>query len=190
MPWYGNSIFFPWSGSDYLEIANSDDWNFWDWDFTMEYYIKYINFSGYPVTLTFWGDNIVWWFEHWNWMAWMDFVFSYSIDWNNTKDKNFSVSSKIILNNWHHFALVRNWVNLSLFFDGQLINTYNIWSDNIINNSVNTLTIWWYKTTGNLPINGYMDEIRISKWIARYSTSSCITDTPWSCFDKPIEAYK
>lgn len=72
------------------------------------------------------------------------------------------------LNTWHHFAFVRkSLTDITLYIDG-------IWySETIPTNQ------FWSTTSFLMNPNGYMDEFRITKWIARYTT--------W--FTVPIQAF-
>ena len=72
-----------------------------------------------------------------------------------------------VINTWYHLALVRNLSNLSFFVNGALQNTEAISTDIIFNSSVdfyigeNVIDRGYY-------FNGWMDELRISKGIARW----------------------
>jgi len=72
-------------------------------------------------------------------------------------------------NNWHHIALSRNGNSTRLFFNGSLIGTYSdffTYTDQLhrIGNSYNGSTII-------NSLNGYIDDLRVSKGIARYTTT-------------------
>ena len=74
---------------------------------------------------------------------------------------------------WHHFAAVRDGTTLRLFLDGTSVATASI-GTNTLNNSTRPVCVGVVinDTTpdpGNYYFNGYMDELRITKGVARYT---------------------
>jgi Concanavalin A-like lectin/glucanases superfamily len=81
---------------------------------------------------------------------------------------------------WYHIAVVRSGANLLFFIDGvQQGAAFNIGAA-VIRNSAAPLRIGGdAKTTGN-DFNGYMDELRISKGIARYTSGFTVPAAPFT----------
>lgn len=91
---------------------------------------------------------------------------------------NWSPTSNFPLNQWNHIALVRNGNIFNLYINGRSVispitNTANLGSSSLmyIGNSVHS--------GGTQAFNGYIDELRITKGIARYVSNF---DPPTSQF--------
>lgn len=70
--------------------------------------------------------------------------------------------------NWHHCAVAREGTNLRMFYDGSLVATHTV-SANLGNISGNFLV--GYNSRNNQYVNGYIDDMRITKGVARYTAS-------------------
>jgi Concanavalin A-like lectin/glucanases superfamily len=81
---------------------------------------------------------------------------------------------------WYHLAIARSGANLLFFIDGVLQGAaFNIGAA-VIRNSAAPLRIGGdAKTTGN-DFNGYVDELRISKGIARYTSGFTVPAAPFT----------
>jgi hypothetical protein len=67
---------------------------------------------------------------------------------------------------WHHVAVTRSGTNLKLFVDGVLDGSATN-SDNITTTSAYIGTY----STGSEPLSGYLDDVRITKGVARYTAN-------------------
>lgn len=74
-------------------------------------------------------------------------------------------------NNWHHFAVIRNESNLLLFVDGVKKNSITLPSNWSLDNSSLGLNIGAQQNL--CYFNGYIDELRVSKGIARWRQFKC-----------------
>jgi hypothetical protein len=74
----------------------------------------------------------------------------------------------ITINTWYHVALVRNGSNMLSFLNGVLANTQTISITS--KDAGTTFNIGTNNDTGNY-FNGYIDEVRITKGIARYTSN-------------------
>lgn len=72
-------------------------------------------------------------------------------------------------NTWYHYALVRNGANMLRFVDGVLINTTNIGAGTTPMATVGTLNVGSQSSAGSL--NGWLDEVRVSIGIARWTAA-------------------
>jgi len=72
--------------------------------------------------------------------------------------------------NWHHWAAVRNGVNVSLYINGTIVGSPVNISSGAITNSNETLRIG-RDNGGNPYFSGKMDDIRITNGVARYTSN-------------------
>jgi hypothetical protein len=160
----------------YLTVPDSEDFDFGSGDFTLE---CYVNLSAEATTHgivsqgdSFFGDRaFVFALDKISGNNY-NFYVSYSIDGTNniilTRDAGI-----FTLGTFYHIALVRNGPDLRLFKDGTQIGaTYNI-GTSIIFNSSGTFNVGMtlYNASLYYLFNGYIDEIRISKGIARWTSN-------------------
>ena len=155
-----SSIYF--DGNDYLTMPDSADWAYGTGDFTIDFWVKrtrsgvqegllgqhIASGNGNPRNVIHFEGNKVWYYD-------------YDI-------QNFNSNADIADTNWHHIAYVRNSNNLTLYIDGVYDNSIVSASSN---DNTNTYYIGYSRTSqaGAAYFQGYMDEIRISKGIARWT---------------------
>jgi len=164
--------------SDCLTLADSDDWYFGTDNFTIDFWVRFISVAGDQVPIAQW----------WDFAGDLSFRvifesgalhFYYSTDGTIIKDVSFGAFS-VAINTWYHIAIVRDTVNLKVYVNGvQIGSTYNISTDPLYNSS-RVLSIGArYGSSVVQFLNGYLDEIRISKGIARWTAN----------FTPPTEPY-
>ncbi len=86
-------------------------------------------------------------------------------------------TSSVNNNQWNHLAVVRNGTSLYLFVNGNLQTTANV-STNVIGQT-GVLNYIGYQPRDNVYLNGYIDDLRITANVARYTSS----------FTPPTEAF-
>lgn len=154
----GKSASFDGSG-DYLSIPDSDDWNLSNGDFTIDFWGKLGNTSGYIGGI---GQSMSWRVDVSN------SYFQFSAASNDYTKSGLSLGTT-----WHHFAVVRSGNNLYKFLDGGLIDTTSFSAT--ITNSTNNLFVGVTPRMDNNSYYhdnlGYIDELRISKGIARWTSN-------------------
>jgi hypothetical protein len=166
----GASGYFDGSG-DYLSIPHSPDFDFGSGNFTIESWI-------YAVSLPVYGPAIVSNFNFFNNPAGAGPFFINALTNGKISFYIYPVgtiesSSSISLNQWHHIAATRSGNNFYLFINGALVGTAT--SSAVI--PANTLNINLlvgaspYQSGPNYWWNGYIDELRITKGVARYTTN-------------------
>lgn len=69
---------------------------------------------------------------------------------------------------WRHIAVVRNGTTAKIYIDGTE-RASGIWANNLTANNL-FLGAYYNGTTTNT-MNGYMDELRITRGVARYTTN-------------------
>lgn len=93
----------------------------------------------------------------------------------------FSTGSVIKEPRWYHIAVARVGATIRLFVNGQIIQTYNIGTTAIVTGS-NTLGVGGYnRGTGDKgSFFGYIDYVRITRGVGRYSTAFSVAVPPRS----------
>jgi len=165
----GGSMQFDGTG-DYLSLPDSDNWNFGSSDFTIEAWL-------YPVSYTGNTANVMSPVSQWTNgnRAWVIYVLDTSIKLfittdSNTQQEIAATSSSINLNQWSHVAVVRESSTVTIYVNGVGLGTGSIGTSTIYNSTFN-LNIG---TTGNGDYgnwNGYIDDLRITKGVARYTAN-------------------
>ena len=176
------SILFDGTG-DYLSLADSNDWNLGSDDFTVDAWARFAAFpSNNDATIVAqYGstDNIRSWSCK---LADTSGVktLRMTVSANGTATSEFdSTTITVSLNTWYHFAFVRDSNTLRFFVDGTAYGTGDLTGITFYD-TTELLTIGCLNSPSPaLFINGWIDEFRISKGIARWTSN----------FTPPIVAY-
>lgn len=166
--------------SDYITLADSDDWYFADGDFTVDCWIKlaatggtnYI-YSQMPADGT--GGATMF-------SITSDGTVSFRILDAGNNDIVFLITEGTIADtNWHHIAVVRNGNTGRIFIDGVSQTLTTSTCSGTAANIARVLEIGRLGGKYNINyFNGWIDEFRISKGIARWTSN----------FTPPISAYE
>ena len=164
--------------SDYLSIPDSDDWDFGAGNFTIDFRVRFNDFSTNQGFFSQWVDD-------------NNCVFSYMH--SNGNLQFYSISGGVYTsgyyfamgpstNTWYHLGIVRNGTNFYIFKDGvfQALTVGTAIGTNTLPNLAIALTVGYTRgaaLTGYL--NGWIDEFRVSKGIARWTAN----------FTPPTKAY-
>ncbi|MBF0451183.1 MAG: hypothetical protein HQK75_10805, partial [Candidatus Magnetomorum sp.] len=181
---FGSSFYL--NGSTYLRISDSNDWSFGTDNFTIDFWIKTS-----VAQSTFFGQ----------WTGSVDSQQSFAIGvyyskflfagGNGSTDfvRLENTGPVIDDNNWHHVAVVRNGDNFISFVDGNLIQTVTS-SDLFLDVSIDFLIGACFGSDGVSTIShltGYVDEIRVSKGIARWTENFIPQETQYKTANRPPE---
>lgn len=161
---FSQAMYFNWS--NYLSIPDSEDWNFWNWDFTIDTWIKT---SDSAERIILWQCTSAWateWAIRVN--AWVIFT---NFELADTTYMNITWTKNVSDNNWHHIALIRTWWIFKLYVDWILDGTDSSHTG-LAYNWTSQLSIGraWERAISTYYWNWYIDEPRISKWIARWTS--------------------
>lgn len=152
------------SGDGHLEIPDSADWHFGSGDFTIDFWIRFrtlpsVDVAGYYIQFHNNGDTVQFYGDDAN--AYFDVIDgglgTISLSWNFA-----TLSSGV----WYHFALTRNGSNFRFFLDGVSQGTEV--DSSTIPNLDQPLNISYLAPNH---IDGWIDEYRISKGIARWTSN-------------------
>jgi hypothetical protein len=143
----------------YISAPNATGFQFGSGDFTVEMWLNTadtdFNLCGLVTAST--GN-------------WMMVVVASQFYWQTTYSVTnlFNVSAASILNSaWHHIAISRSGTSLRVFFDGVQQGS-SPYSDSTNYNGTGALRIG---SGANGDLNGYLDDIRITKGVARYTAN-------------------
>lgn len=166
---------------DYVTAADSADWDFSNGAFTVDCWVRFAAVAGgtqisnicghYTAT----GDQRSWLINYDNNTNRLQF--NYSLDGTNTVTTLF-VSWTPSLDTWYHLAVERDTVSVIFFVDGVQTGAVQSISTDTIFNSTSLFAVG-ASGEGVDPLNGWVDELRVSKGIARYLYN----------FTPPVAAY-
>jgi hypothetical protein len=166
----GASLYLDGDG-DYLELADSDDFDFGTGDWTIEFW-QYAtdNTNSHPTAITTEGG----WYTG-----------SFAIRWDNIggsdkfgvffnpDDPLFFSTNTFPNDTWHHVAVVRESNTIRMYIDGVEEGSAVVAPERTVDLCVGgTLRIGWSAWDGGAGyLNDYLDELRISKGVARYTAN-------------------
>ena len=168
---------------DYLSIPDSDDWNFGTGDFTIEGFFFPVSTTGTGVLFT----------SRTNGSSYGGFVLSRT---NNALTTSLSMSStgsswniisntgsvSMNLNNWNHIVLNRSGASIMVFVNGVSDSSLSATSSLAIYNDSAPFKIGGDSDSNYF--NGYVDEFRISKGIARWTSNFTPPTSAYSTTDQ------
>lgn len=167
---YGSSGYFDGTG-DYLKTPNNADFNFGSGDFAAEGWAR---FNSLPASgsgramLGKWraiDNQRAWYLQLFNLSGAMGILFGWSTTGDNGLFEHFLWEPTI--DTWYHIAATREGNNIRCFVDGVQLSTTRTVSDTIFGSSADVL-IGAQETTSQFHI-GYIQDIRITKGVARYT---------------------
>ena len=180
----GASALFDGSG-DYLTIPDSPDWDFSSGDFTIDFWVRFNSVGDmYYMSVSDNASDIAFEIVNSNFNATLRFTYTTTGSSGTQLAKTFTAAT----NTWYHMAFVRSGSSFYHFVNGTQIGATGTISGTLWNSS-QVLNIG--SLQGVYALNGWLDEIRISKGIARWtsnftpptvpydsSTGTVYTDTP------------
>ena len=164
------SIYF--DSSDSLQIPDSGDWNFGAGDFTIDFWV---NFSSI-IAQGLWMQNQS------TGATDMHFLHNSSAFrlWVNSSSSNIfnmTWSYTAVQDEWIHVALVRAGDNFTVYVDGVSLGTNT--ASGTIPDIPEYVRLGQAYYSGWMSLHGYMDEIRVSKGIARWTSDFTPPNKPY-----------
>jgi hypothetical protein len=174
----GSSIYFDGSG-DYLTVPDHPGFDFYDEDFTIEYWEYRITGGFRPaICRVRTGQGYNPWLVGWNDNGTLYcFISSDFSNWNIASQLNMG---SVIFNAWTHYAVVRQGSTVRTYQNGtQIASTTSSLS---IPAGSGPLSIGRYSDDGTSYLHGYLDDIRITRGVCRYpdGTTFSIPTLPFS----------
>jgi hypothetical protein len=172
----GASAYFD-GTNDYLTSPQNAAFNFGTGDFTVEgwYYFTAIGSNQSLIALGTGANTGI----YTGWGIWYQpntFLF-YRYDGT---ELYYSFSTTLVVNTWYHIACTRNGTSLRMFVNGLQIGTTATSSTSYNNVNSDPLQIGKHTTgAGTFYYNGYVDELRITKGVARYTANFTPRNAPF-----------
>lgn len=161
--------------SDYVTYPDSDSWYFGTGDFTIDCWVMFTSIATTNWIICQTNNQVsnvsfgLWWWSGGS------LVFGYSTNGTSVTELTNSWSPSI--NTWYHIAVVRYGDTLTMYIDGVKLGDTKTISGSLYNSSAK-LAIG-VKYGGAEYYSGYIDEFRISKGVARWTSN----------FTPPISPY-
>lgn len=165
----GSSAYFDGNG-DVLTVPDYPGFTMGAGDFTVEFWVRFNSVSTRQY-LVYQGDNG-------GSNASISFFIELTAAGNfrvlvcsGTTFYEFTSTFSPTINTWHHVTMVRNGGTLTAYVDGTSIGSVSV-TGITINDSSDPLKIGDYNTAAStLPLNGYIDDLRIYKGVAKYTAN-------------------
>lgn len=148
--------------SSRITTPYSTDYVFGSGDFTVECWIYPLAYTNpASAVISFWSNT-----QGWAWELGLTGSNPYA-----SFNGNIYVYAPVVsLNAWHHLCVSRRGPTIALYVDGVFGNSINFGTTAIIPTGAQ-LTIGCVSTPNTWYFNGYIDEVRITKGVARYDIS-------------------
>ena len=160
----GASMLFDGTG-DYLSIPDSDDWSFGSGDFTIDGWVRLNSSSGKQAVVQQYQNSSNSWFLSFDFGDSIGLNFKYydgtPLEFYQGSNSGWSTDT------WYHIAVVRDGDDWNIYRDG--ISIASTTSSASLSNFSATLEIG--KRLTSAVFNGHIDDLRITKGLARWTTN-------------------
>ena len=164
--------------SDYLSTLDSDDWNYGTGDFTIDTRARFASLTGIQIIAGQYVDATHYWFVQKDAAHKLHLKF---VD-GTTKGEYIMTSAwaGVAINTWYQIEFARSTTGAYIFIDGisQTLTESTAFGTNDVGDLAAILTIGAQNSAGYF--NGWLDEIRISKGIARHTADFTPSILPYS----------
>ena len=151
--------------NDYITFPDSADWDFGTGPFTIEGYFRFAATPTNAILVAQWGGGFAFWFESGK----LYFRSGGSVD-------TASYTWVPTLNQWYKIAIDRDASSVArIYVDGAMVAKTTSYTPNLSGASTNLAIGSLLPTFGGYDLNGYVDEVRITKGVARYASDSGYT---------------
>jgi len=168
------SLLFDGTG-DYASVPDSDNWSFGAGDFTVDFWIRFAANTVFYISQSVDADNR--WYINYDGAGVWNMIFASG---GVTKGSYTLNGFTPALNTWYHMAFVRSGTTGKIFKNGvsQTLTENTAFGTNNVGNIAAVLYIGAYEG-GSATFNGWIDEPRISKGIARWTSDFSVPITEY-----------
>lgn len=152
---------------DYLYYADHADWEMGSGEWTVDFWMRFSNTTGYQYFLYHGAtsdEGISWYF--FNNLLTLNISTGAGSDWEFAKTVSWTPST----DTWYHLAFVRTSNTLKIFVNGTQVGTDGDMTGITARNSAGSLYVGSHRN-GIDGVKGWIEEIRISKGIARWTSN-------------------
>jgi len=184
----GASIYLPTNSC--LTLADSADWYFGTGDFTIDCWVRYAGLPGDNVGAGYVGQHVND-SNYWFFGTWKDAGSTHKLRFVQFEGGSVTILRQyswatIATNTWYHVAVVRTGNTFIVFLNGVNVSQGDDTDD--VADFAAGLHIGRMTAAGHY-LNGWLDEVRVSKGIARWTTDfTPPTDAYWLEVDEVVEA--
>lgn len=160
----GASAYFDGSG-DYLALGDSPAWSFGTGDFAVETFVRFASVAGIQCLITnYAGAALGWSFQYRTDAGGLRFGHGDTV----IIDAPWTPESGVL----YHVAVARSGETLSVFVDGTLLRSVTDRTNFADSSAQLRIGSLYYAGHGTIqPLNGYIDDLRITKGVARYTAN-------------------
>jgi RHS repeat-associated protein len=183
---FGGASLFADGNGDYLYTPDNEDFNFGSGDFTVDMWVRFNalpSASNYAVLYSDLNGT------SFNQLYVTNAAGSISLRWVSKNSGSFVIDTGAVAwtpttGTWYHLAAVRNGSQFDLYVNGVSIKSVSGVSGAVGNPAASIAVGAQIGSTSNTTLNGWIDEVRVSKGIARW-TSNFIPPTSEYIFTIP-----
>ena len=154
---------------DYLSVPDSDDWNFGAGNFTIDFWVRFAALPATNLQAVFAGQYVDgsnrWKFHLFNSAGTYKWRFR-SYNANATPQIDIAQTTSLLVDTWYHVTLIRSGSNWMFFQDGVQLGSTIVDADSIPD--LASVLYIGSEDGASQFVNGWVDEHRISKGIARW----------------------
>lgn len=176
----GASLLLDGSG-DYLSVANSSVFNFGSGDFTIETWARFSDLSGVKMLAAQRATST----SNYSWIFyWTATTTSLAIGYtlNGSSSAAIARTFSPTLDTWNHFAVVRESSSVRLYANGLQLGTSATLSSSIYSSTAPVLIGAASSSSPANFMSGYIDDVRITKGVARYVGNFTVPTQPFPDF--------
>jgi hypothetical protein len=166
---FGGSSLYLDGASDYIEVPYSSAFDFGTGDFTIEFWARVSDATQQQIALSIGGYP----------SGCECYVggggFSFACD-DGGGWSGFAGTEDVTSDEWHHCAYVRSAGVVTLYLDGVGVGSSSDYAGSL---SAQDSAIWIGGRQAVGPLNGYIDELRITKGVARYTGAFTVPTAPF-----------
>lgn len=159
---------------DCLSLADSDDWDFGTGDWTVDFWVRrngnQVDYADLVSGAGFSGGWFGWLINFGAASAGTTNKIVFSSKGSGSWANNIISSTTIADTTWTHVAVVRYGNTATMYFNGTSVGSANV-TGYTLNSANNGVRICQGVPTGAAEFKGHIDEIRISKGIARWTAA-------------------